>query len=257
MAAIFLVLGETALAGPAALGGTGAGDVVRIQSAMVRALLATLVLSPNQFLSGDRIAGLVWDAPPPSAQANLRKYAAALRSLFAGMGLAERLQSGRQRGYRLLAGPTEIDAERFATLAQEGRAALRRQSLRPAADILTRALAGWRGEAGHDLPLDSTIGRRVRALNEERLAVAGHLIDARMALGETSDVVAELRAIVVAQPLHERAWEQLIQALAGSGRPAAALAAYAQARAAIRAELGIEPSGRLRDLQHALLTGAH
>jgi DNA-binding SARP family transcriptional activator len=235
----------------------GDGGLMTIDSVMVRALLATLVLHANQFLSSDRLVAQLWDEPPTSHQANVRKYAALLRRALdrRSPGLSGRLEARRHRGYRLVAAAGEIDSERFTELTRQGRCDQHRGDSSAAASAFIRALSYWRGPAGHDLPPYSGIGRRVRALNEERLTVQTELVDARVALGETASVISGLRATVAAHPLHERSWEQLIRAMHAVGNTAAALATYGEARRIIRHSLGIEPSGRLRSLHHALLHG--
>jgi DNA-binding SARP family transcriptional activator len=228
-----------------------------LDSAMVRALFAVLLLSPNQFVPVDRIITLLWERPPKSVSANLRKYATLLRRSFEAVspGLGARLESRRSIGYRLLAEPGEIDLEQFNRLARQGQSDLALGRHAQAAETLQAALRLWRGPAGYDLPQHSLVARQVLALNEQRLAVATDLIEARLCLGEMAGLVAELRAMTATDPLNERAWEQLIRALHASGSPATALAAYTEARTAIRAQLGIEPSDRLRSLQSAMLRG--
>src|SRR4051794_34551685 len=93
---------------------------VLIEPVMVRSLLVVLLLSANQFLSLDRIIGRMWDTPPKSVRANLRKYATDLRRVLHGVdaGLTDRVESRRDRGYRLLADRGEIDVNAFMDLGR-------------------------------------------------------------------------------------------------------------------------------------------
>ena len=63
----------------------------------------------------------------------------------------------------------------------------------------------------------------------------------------------ELEALVHEHPLHERLAGALMQALYGAGRQAEALEVYRTTRRTFVAELGIEPSPALRELEQAIL----
>jgi DNA-binding SARP family transcriptional activator len=66
-------------------------------------------------------------------------------------------------------------------------------------------------------------------------------------------VVAELDALVAAEPLRERLHAQRMLALYRCGRQADALDAYRQARAVLVDAIGVEPGPELRRLQEAIL----
>ena len=72
-------------------------------------------------------------------------------------------------------------------------------------------------------------------------------------LGRHSQLVPELEALVHEHPLHERLAGALMQALYGAGRQAEALEVYRETRQTFVAELGIEPSPALRELEQAIL----
>ena len=59
---------------------------------------------------------------------------------------------------------------------------------------------------------------------------------------------AGLHSLTVKHPLRERFHAQLMLALYRDGRPAEALAAYADARRVLAQELGTGPGAELRDL---------
>src|SRR6185503_1613164 len=88
---------------------------------------------------------------------------------------------------------------------------------------------------------------------ELRLLALEDRIEADLALGRHAALVAELQALAAAQPLRERPRSALMLALYRTGRHAEALAAYHELRAALRDDLGIEPSAALRDLQVRIL----
>lgn len=86
---------------------------------------------------------------------------------------------------------------------------------------------------------------RLEAL-ERRIAVD-------LELGRHDELVPELEALVAREPLRERPREQLMVALYRSGRQADALEEYRRAREVLLAELGLEPSTRLRELEQQIL----
>jgi hypothetical protein len=125
-----------------------------------------------------------------------------------------------------------------------------------AVSSLAAALGIWRGRAGQDLPADTPLHRRLAVLDDHRLAVFEDYVQARMALDPHADVIPELRHHLAHAPLRERAWGQLMLALYRTGDAAAALSAYADARAVLRTDLGVEPGPELRTLHRAILRRA-
>lgn len=221
---------------------------------MVRALLASLLLWPNQFVPVTRLAAALWHEPPTSAHANLRTYAARLRDALGRLDLTDRLATRRAGGgYRLTVRRLELDAEQFALLATRGRAALVARDPATAARDLAAALAIWRGRAGEDVSGHGGLTRQLHALDEQRLATAEDLVEARLAIGEVHGLVSDIRGLVAEHPLRERPWGCLMRALYQAGDPSAALAAFDQVRGVFRDTLGIEPSAALQRLQVAIL----
>ena len=93
----------------------------------------------------------------------------------------------------------------------------------------------------------------ITRLEELRLTTIEQRVDADIELGRHVSLVAELEALVGANPLRERLRRQLMTVLYRSGRQAEALAAYQDARRALVDELGIDPSRELRELESAIL----
>jgi hypothetical protein len=94
------------------------------------------------------------------------------------------------RGYQLAVEPGSVDAQEFARLAGQGRATLDGDDPEQAAAVLRRALELWQGPALADV-------RAVRPaeaarLDELRLGAVEDRIDADLALGRHSALVAEL-----------------------------------------------------------------
>lgn len=76
---------------------------------------------------------------------------------------------------------------------------------------------------------------------EQHKAARTVWVDARLALGQHRELIAELCEITATDRLHENAWAQLMLALYRAGRQADALTAYVDARHAIAANFGTEP----------------
>jgi hypothetical protein len=124
-----------------------------------------------------------------------------------------------------------------------------------AAARLEHALGLWRGAALPDLGDGPTVQAAAARLQEHRLGAEEDLADARLALGGGPELVADLDAAARSEPLRERRWGQLMQALYRSGRQGDALRAYQRARTALVEGLGIEPGRELRAIERAVIAG--
>ena len=131
----------------------------------------------------------------------------------------------------------------FERLAQEGHEALARGSARRAADRLREALDLWRGLPFAGLGDEGALRDEAARVVELRLLALEDRIEADLALGRDAELVDELERLLGDHPFRERFWRQLMLALYRAGRQADALAAYARAREALVAELGLEPGG--------------
>ena len=152
-------------------------------------------------------------------------------------------------GYLISVRPGELDLDEFHDLASRGRDALDRGDARAAAALLTQSLSLWREPPLADLP---ALPARERLL-DQRKETQDALNDARLALGEHRQVLAELRGVVAADPLHEHAWAQLIIALYRSGARAEALGAFGRLRVTLISAHGIDPGPELQDLHRRVL----
>jgi DNA-binding SARP family transcriptional activator len=211
----------------------------------MRALLAFLLLHPNEPISSDRLIDQVWGPDPPkTAAASLQNYVSRLRK-----AIGPELIASRPPAYVLRVDPQHFDLARFERLVAEARGA----RLHERAEKLRTALALWRGRAFEDLAFEPFIRDEAGRLEEARLAALEERIDADLALGAEHDLVVELEALVEEHPLRERFRAQLMLALYRAGRQAEALEAYREARRVLMDELGLEPSQAVRSLQQAIL----
>jgi len=231
----------------------GDGDrPLRLAGARQRALLALLLLHPNEVVSSDRLIDELWGEESPEKAANaLQARVSQLRKALGPVG-GEILLT-RSPGYLLRVEPGELDVEHFELLVGEGRRALVQGDAAGAAETLRAALALWRGPALPDFAYEPFAQGEIARLEEARLVALEERLEADLALGRHGELVGELEALVTAHPLRERLRGQLMLALYRSGRQAEALEAYQETRRVLVEELGIEPSPPLRELHTAIL----
>ena len=115
------------------------------------------------------------------------------------------------------------------------------------------ALGLWRGEPLADVADEPFAGAEIRRLAELRLRAAEMAIGADLDAGRHADVIGELAALVVQEPLREHLHAQRMLALYRCGRQAEALEAYREARSALVEQIGVEPGAELRALHQAIL----
>jgi DNA-binding SARP family transcriptional activator len=202
-----------------------------------RAVLAMLALEPGRTVSADRLAEGLWgDSLPPSAGKMVQLYVSHLRRALDGDGV--RIVT-HGRGYELEVVDGEIDVERAERLLEESRP--------------REALALWRGEPLQDLADEPFAAPEIRRLEELRLRAAERAIDDDLAAGRHAEVIAELDALVAANPLRERLHTQRMLALYRAGRQSEALEAYRDARAELVEQIGVEPGAELQRLHDQVL----
>ena len=226
------------------------GQPVTVAGAKVRALLAQLVLHAGEPMSAERLAiGLWGEEAPASSGRTVQVHVSRLRR---ALGDRDALTT-TPAGYVLHAASEDVDAARFERLHAAGVRSLLAGDAARAAGELREALALWRGPALAEFVAVPFASPEIARLEEQRLAAVEARIDADLALGRHRELVGELQQRVAEQPLRERAYEQLMLALARSDRQAEALAVYRQARDALVEGLGLEPGAKLRELERRIL----
>ncbi|MFI6849612.1 AfsR/SARP family transcriptional regulator [Kitasatospora sp. NBC_00085] len=227
------------------------GREIRLDGAKQRSVLAALLLSDGQLLPDERLSALLWGWDPPATwNAQLHTYASRLRNR-----LGPRVDLVRRApGYRLYIGPGRVDLHEFRRDADAGRRALEAGEYARAAELLSAALAHWRGT-----PLTGVTAqlaeKELPALEESRLAALENRIEADLALGGHRAGVPELRGLVAEHPTRERLRGQLMTALYRCDRQSDALEVYDQGRRLLAEELGVDPGPTLRELHRQVLSG--
>jgi DNA-binding SARP family transcriptional activator/tetratricopeptide (TPR) repeat protein len=230
------------------------GVASRIGSPIQRALLALLLMSPNEVVSTDRILHVLWPDDPLDARRKLWFHVSKLRAVLqpGGSEDAGAILVTRPTGYVLRIEADQLDAGRFERLTESAQSALADDPAR-AAELLRRALELWRGEPFQDVLHEDAVSSAVGHLNEVRLSALESRLEADLALGGAGELIAELEALVAEHPFRESLRAKLMLALYRAGRQADALAAYRQTRRTLVEELGIEPSDELNTLHRRML----
>src|ERR671934_910492 len=129
----FSILGPLDLA-------NGAGPVA-LEAPKQRALLAVLLLHPNETVSSARLIDELWgERPPATATKVLQTYVSQLRRVVGADTIAT-----RPPGYVLRIDEGALDASHFRRLAAEARALAAKGDHEEASRSFREALALWRG----------------------------------------------------------------------------------------------------------------
>ncbi|WP_052684319.1 AfsR/SARP family transcriptional regulator [Lentzea aerocolonigenes] len=216
------------------------GEPMTVPGGRGRALLATLLLRPNQFVSMHELIDRLWEGEPPTPDRAHKTLQTTVLRLRQALGDANRVRT-TPGGYLVEVRQEELDLLRFRALVKAGDFA--------AASRL------WRGPALADVASETLHRDDVPRLEAERLDALEHRIQADLDGGRTSGLVAELIELTRRHPLRERFWAQRMVALYRSGRQAEALESYREITALLSDELGVDPSPELSRLHLALLNG--
>lgn len=203
------------------------GEPLALGGAKQQAVLVVLLLHRREVVSIDRLVDQLWgERPPPTAEQTVRVYVSRLRKTL-GDGVVET----RGRGYLLAADAAHVDADRFVTLATEGRAALSAGDARPAIKLLTDALALWRGPPLEEFGYEPFAQAEIARLEEARLSAQEDWLEAELRVGHSAELVPGLEQLVAEHPFRGRLVAELMLAQYRAGRQADALATYRLARA--------------------------
>jgi DNA-binding SARP family transcriptional activator len=219
-----------------------------------RTVLAALLVDAGQPVTQELLINRVWDGCPPATVRNtLYTYLARLRRILTSApGAAGTCLVRRCGGYLLDVDPEMVDAHRFGRLMAEAQAPGASEERR--FELASRALAEFSA-----VPLTGLTCQWAARVREHfvrrRRVILGLQAMLAIRLGRAALVVDGLYATLVEQPLAEDLAGTLMSALYFSGRSAEALGLFASTRAAIAAELGVEPGPELRRTHEEILRG--
>lgn len=224
------------------------GGPIRLTTGRLRTMLVVLAMSAGKTVSAERLAGAVWEAEfPRNPRRSLQTYAGRLRA-----EIGERYLSSQPGGFVLNTDADNVDALRFVRIVDQ---AGRDHDSDRERELLGEAFRLWRGE-----PFEGVRSRWLEEtekprLIERRLAALERRIDLDLAGGRHGALVAELNEWAVRYPKRESLWLRLMVALDRCGRQAEALERYAEVRARIAGELGVDPGPELQRVHADLLAG--
>ncbi|GIJ29233.1 hypothetical protein Vqi01_43950 [Micromonospora qiuiae] len=231
------------------------GREIDLGPPLQRALLAVLLFQLNRPVSNEHVVRALWgNAAPRSAYGAVRTYIYRLRRKMTEVVDSQHFAlHSHCGGYLLTADGATIDTEVFQHRLASARQAKEQGDLGRSIAQFRAALALWQGVpiAGMDTAFFNTERERLERL---RGAAVEELTTAEIRIGDHASALTTVQEALASQPLRERLWELLMEALFGLGRRADALAAYQDARRVLQAELGLEPSTRLRELHCRILT---
>jgi predicted ATPase/DNA-binding SARP family transcriptional activator len=228
-----------------------AGEAGRVAlPPMPRRLLAALVSRAGETCSTDWLLEALWgEEAPASAAKLLQVYVSQLRkALPSPVRIAT-----RGGGYVLEVPEGAVDSARFERLLGEARSAMADANPALAGSLLRRALALLRGSAYGEFAYDDFARAEAERLEELRLACHEERLEAELELGHHCEALPELQRLAGEQPLRERPHALAMLALYRCGRQTEALDLYATLHGRLRDQLGLEPGGRLRELQRKIL----
>jgi class 3 adenylate cyclase len=230
----------------------GPAGRVRIASAVRKAVLIELLLSPNAVVPAATIIGDLWPSEAADVAGDLLR--AQVRELRRALGhtASRPLLDADRDGYRLRVDPGALDSMRFGDEVTVARDLLAAGDAHESRQRLADALAAWRGDPLADVADLGFAQPEILRLRELRLTAVEAHAEAGLEVGDDQTVAAELENIVDEEPLREALWVLLIVALHRSGRTEDARHRFEQARSHL-AEAGLMPSPRLRRLEQRIV----
>jgi len=217
-------------------------------SRKARLALHLLALADGQAVPTGVLIDALWDRSPPARPED--QLAVLMSRLRAVLG-RDRIEH-RDQGYLLHR--DWLDAAELAVLTREVEARREAGHLVGAVAAARVALSLIRGGGPQSLPGEWA---QLRQAELERLAGRARLVAATALLGAGDWMAAcdAASAAIERDPYDEAALRVLLRGYVAGGRIAAALAAYAGARARLADELGIDPSPETAALYLAILRG--
>ncbi|MET8833224.1 AfsR/SARP family transcriptional regulator [Micromonospora sp. NPDC004540] len=236
---------------------TDSGESIPLGASKISQVLALLVARAGEVVSVDTLVEELWgDQPPRSALTTLQTYVYHARRMFAQKQLTRPERNvllTRSPGYLLDASVDETDATIFERLLRKGSERLQAGQPEESSGHLRDALALFRGSAFASVSMGAVLAAHAANLEELRTRAIELRIEAQAQLGRHRELVPELQSLVIARPLNEWFYGQLMVALHRSGRRAEALEVYQRLRRVLRDELGVEPTAEVQRLHRVML----
>ncbi|MGX6607648.1 BTAD domain-containing putative transcriptional regulator [Micromonosporaceae bacterium Da 78-11] len=220
-----------------------------------RKLLAILLVNANHTVPVERIVDQLWSDPPATARRQVYNSAAALRRRLVRAGFPGTTVLSDAGGYRVQIGDVALDVTAVRRTIKEADRAIADGRHDDAIRLLRCAVDRWRGNTLDGLSTPLLDGAAAR-LDEQRVAVVEKLCKVRLAAGEGSALVGDLREYLFQYPLRESLRGTMMLALYRCDRQAEALAVFDEGRRRLAEDLGLDPGPELCRIHAAVLRGA-
>lgn len=207
----------------------GAGREVPVRSAKLRALIAYLVLHPDQPIKRETLAGLLWgESPDAQARQSLRQALLALRKTL-GDAAAFHVDD-ESVTFRSTA--AHVDVDDFERGAAEGR--------------LEDAVAAYRADLMEEPsvrsePFEAWLAQERTRLRDLACGTLEAFIERLLQDGDASTAVQAGKQIEALDPWRETGTRLLMEAYARAGRRAEAMQHYRTFAETLQRELGADP----------------
>lgn len=218
----------------------------------LRSIIAVLAMSRGDLIHRDElIEELGLEQFTPKNVNAIHAHIARLRKwLQKTCGCSEVLVT-EGNGYRFDFPPDRVDALRFTELVES---AWTIEADRPdeRVRILKDALDLWRGTAFGDVNDGPHVRSQADYLQQLRFEAQEAMVAALSALNDRRRVILYASRFISEDPLRERLWEHLLDALYREGRYAEVHESYHRVARLLARELGIEPNPALRAQLHRI-----
>ncbi|HUG32233.1 MAG TPA: BTAD domain-containing putative transcriptional regulator, partial [Acidimicrobiia bacterium] len=242
---------EIALLGPLTI--TRAGAEIDLSGPKRRALLIFMALNVATPVSRDRIVEALWPMRQTGREeATLQVHISHLRDqLEPNREGPPRVLVTRDSAYMLAGEFVSLDNSRFDHLTSRGRAVL---DDNPAAalEMFNEALGLWRGRPLQDVEYEDFAQDEIRRLELNRTEAIENRAEALVELNRDAEAIADLEALIRADPTRERPASLLMRALYRTGRQAEALRVFRRHSRQL-SEQGLEPSPGVSFLEERIL----
>lgn len=224
-----------------------------------RQLLGLLLLNEPYRVSASSLITELWDdAPPRRAMTTLQTHILHLRAEFARKLdvsrnlIARDLLQTRAGGYQINLGNSSFDLPEFHRLRSLAQTLLNTGDALGASQVLSEALALWRGPALLDVDHGRLLRGAVAELDQSGLDTLALFFGTQLDMSRHREILSELARLVVRYPHHEDLHAQFMIALCRSGYRTRALEVFEELRRNMHDELGIAPSTRIARLWHGI-----
>jgi DNA-binding SARP family transcriptional activator len=230
---------------------------LKITSPRERVVFAGLAMHAGQTASHDQLCQALWGENwSEKRDGAYRPAVSRLRKTLGEDGLIVR----ESFGYRLNINPDDIDILAFDALASACGTATSPSQWQLTLNLLTQALALWRGTPFTDIPSDHLRREHAHRLEAQltlmRTKRAEAVIRIRP-LRAAAELLYDLEFLIRQNPADEHLRWLLMLALYRSGRRADALAAFRDTWRYCDRKLGTRPGQDLQNLNKRMLTADH